>query len=309
MKFELINDKLVDFIREGNGYVGIMAGSPSDEPHVEEIVQGLEKFQIPYGVHIGSAHKQPLPLDQYLDEYNSLNHPVLLVAVAAGTDALSGTASWKSNHPVLSCPPDAPNQSCEDNPPGSSNAYTLNPSNVGVFANQMFNTVALEGTPSLDVISVKDSEEGSTEDSPNLKKVYKNIDKFPSMVVRSFQCATSDLNHRLANYDNRDLPSLLLALSEVGDLSPEIYAKTKHPLVVCPTPQSYSSGTSDGLVYMPKPGNAARFATQMFSSLSAKCLSTLEETKAKKIQELEKANQEVGQKYLDRCLKAYGGQE
>ena len=141
----MIDDELINIIEDGQGYVAILAGSYSDDKpkgdkpsHIEQIVESLEKFGIPFGVHIYSAHKQPGELDQLVGEYNCLDHPILLVAVAGGTDALSGTASWLSTHPVVSCPPDAPNDSCLTNPPGSSNAYIARPGNVGKFAAQMF---------------------------------------------------------------------------------------------------------------------------------------------------------------------------
>merc|ERR1712007_67690 len=71
-------------------------------------------------------------------EYNESNRPVMMVGCAGGTDALSGTASYLANFPVVSCPPDGMNQSCLTNPPGSSNAFIVKPANIGKFAAQMF---------------------------------------------------------------------------------------------------------------------------------------------------------------------------
>jgi len=51
---------------------------------------------------------------------------------------LSGTASYSSMHPVVSCPPDGMNQTCLTNPPGSSNAFICKPVNVAKFAAQLF---------------------------------------------------------------------------------------------------------------------------------------------------------------------------
>merc|ERR1712224_674431 len=70
--------------------------------------------------------------------YNKSIEPVMIIGCAGGTDALSGTASYLSRHPVVSCPPDGMNQSCLTNPPGSSNAFIVKPSNVARFAAQMF---------------------------------------------------------------------------------------------------------------------------------------------------------------------------
>merc|ERR1712066_144284 len=65
-----------------------------------------------------------------------MGEPMLLVGCAGGTDALSGTASYLSRFPVISCPPDGMNNTCLTNPPGSSNGYIMKPANVAQFAAQ-----------------------------------------------------------------------------------------------------------------------------------------------------------------------------
>merc|ERR1712046_533567 len=70
--------------------------------------------------------------------YNKDSGPVLMIGCAGGTDALSGTASYSSKFPVVSCPPDGMNQTCLTNPPGSSNAFIMKPANVAKFAAQLF---------------------------------------------------------------------------------------------------------------------------------------------------------------------------
>merc|ERR1712178_556068 len=98
----------------------------------------LAKFKIDSEIRICSAHKQPARLQSVIAEYNKAPHPVMIVGCAGGTDALSGTASYSSKHPVVSCPPDGMNKTCLTNPPGSSNAFIVKPSNVAKFAAQMF---------------------------------------------------------------------------------------------------------------------------------------------------------------------------
>jgi 5-(carboxyamino)imidazole ribonucleotide mutase len=116
----------------------VFAGSDSDRGHVEKIVQSLEGFGIPHEVRICSAHKEPERLMSLLREYERLGGAVAYIAVAGGTDALSGTLSFHALAPVISCPPDAPNPSCLSNPPGSSNAVIYDPRNVGRFVAQLF---------------------------------------------------------------------------------------------------------------------------------------------------------------------------
>merc|ERR1712050_242123 len=116
----------------------IAAGSDSDMPHLEALKKEIGKFKINAEIRICSAHKQPSRLQDVIAQYSNRKQPIVLVGCAGGTDALSGTASYLSNFPVVSCPPDGMNNTCLTNPPGSSNAYIMKPSNVAKFAAQMF---------------------------------------------------------------------------------------------------------------------------------------------------------------------------
>merc|ERR1711865_362956 len=86
--------------------VVIAAGSDSDMPHLETLKTELAKFKINSEIRICSAHKQPGRLEAVIAEYSKRNQPIMLVGCAGGTDALSGTASYLANFPVVSCPPD-----------------------------------------------------------------------------------------------------------------------------------------------------------------------------------------------------------
>lgn len=125
-------------IRAGSGCAIIVAGSDSDGEHVRKIAAALKGFGIPYELRVCSAHKSPQALLSLLEEYERLDGALVYVAVAGGTDALSGTLSFHALHPVVACPPDRDNSSCLGNPPGSSNAVIFNPKNVGRFIAQMF---------------------------------------------------------------------------------------------------------------------------------------------------------------------------
>jgi phosphoribosylaminoimidazole-succinocarboxamide synthase len=121
------------------GFVLIMAGSDSDGDHVVSIQKELDKYGIPSTFRICSAHKQGAECTEIVKEYNKSVEPVMIVAVAGGTDALSGLASFHSVWPVVSCPPNKNEySSCVTNPPGSSNALILRPGNVARFAAQYF---------------------------------------------------------------------------------------------------------------------------------------------------------------------------
>merc|ERR1712023_460249 len=122
----------------GKPLVVIAAGSDSDMPHLETLKKEVEKFKIEAEIRICSAHKQPARLQSVIAEYNKCTRPIMMVGCAGGTDALSGTASYLAKFPVVSCPPDGMNNTCLTNPPGSSNAFIVKPSNVAKFAAQVF---------------------------------------------------------------------------------------------------------------------------------------------------------------------------
>jgi len=125
-------------IQSKEGCALICAGSDSDADHIQRISQALKKYKIPHQVKICSAHKQLQDLIALIDECNSLDGHVTYIAIAGGTDALSGTLSYHAMGPVVSCPPDSPNPSCLTNPPGSSNATIVRPSNLGRFIAQLY---------------------------------------------------------------------------------------------------------------------------------------------------------------------------
>jgi len=134
----MIDEKFKETMQSKTGCAVIMAGSDSDKPHIDKVVESLDKYEIPYEVRICSAHKQPDTLMEMINEYNDVGGLVAYVAIAGGTDALSGTLSFHAMGPVISCPPDAPNESCLTNPPGSSNTYIPEPANVGKFIAQLY---------------------------------------------------------------------------------------------------------------------------------------------------------------------------
>merc|ERR1712176_1190108 len=110
----------------------------------------LAKFKIESEIRICSAHKQPGRLQTWVAEYGKAQRPVMMVGCTGGTDALSGTASYLANFPVVSCPPDGMNKSCLTNPPGSSNAFIMKASNVAKFAAQMFSRTSKDVSDALD---------------------------------------------------------------------------------------------------------------------------------------------------------------
>ena len=138
------DNSFFDKARAKQGCAVVVAGSDSDREHIERIVESLGAYRIPCEVRVCSAHKAPEALLELIREYEEADGAIVFVAVAGGTDALSGSLSFLALNPVISCPPDAPNESCLRNPPGSSNATINDPRNVGRFIAQMYAPFNLE---------------------------------------------------------------------------------------------------------------------------------------------------------------------
>jgi len=127
-----------ELVEDGNGCAVILAGSESDQFHVDKIIKALGIYGIPSEVRIVSAHKQPEKLINILAEYDRMKGPLVYIAAAGGTDALSGTSSFHSHRQTITCPPDHYNPSGTNNPLGSSNAYVGRPENAVRFIAQIF---------------------------------------------------------------------------------------------------------------------------------------------------------------------------
>ena len=83
--------------------VGVVMGSPSDEPVVQETVKVLEQLEIDYEVRVMSAHRTPERVQEYATTARDRGIEVLISA-AGGSAALGGVlASW-TTIPVIGIP-------------------------------------------------------------------------------------------------------------------------------------------------------------------------------------------------------------
>jgi len=84
----------------------ILYGSNSDINHVREIVNQLNKLNIPNECYQLSAHKQTRELLELLDKLNTINKKIIYITVAGRSNALSGVvAGYNKKFPVIACPP------------------------------------------------------------------------------------------------------------------------------------------------------------------------------------------------------------
>ena len=83
--------------------VGVVMGSASDEPVVQETVNTLEQLEIDYEVRVMSAHRTPERVQEYATTARARGIEVLISA-AGGSAALGGVlASW-TTIPVIGIP-------------------------------------------------------------------------------------------------------------------------------------------------------------------------------------------------------------
>ena len=87
------------------GGVVILAGSQSDEKHVEKIKESLRKQKIVAYNHYASAHKNTEVVLSLLKSYNEMCGRIVYVTVAGRSNALSGVVACNTQYPTIACPP------------------------------------------------------------------------------------------------------------------------------------------------------------------------------------------------------------
>jgi len=83
--------------------VGIIMGSDSDLPVVEKAFSVLEEFEVPYEVHVYSAHRTPVEAKEF--SKNARNNGFGIIIAAAGKAAhLAGSVAANTTLPVIGIP-------------------------------------------------------------------------------------------------------------------------------------------------------------------------------------------------------------
>jgi phosphoribosylaminoimidazole carboxylase PurE protein len=86
--------------------VGIVMGSDSDLPVMEEAAKILDRFGIPYEMTISSAHRAPKRTAAYAEQAKSRGLKVL-IAGAGGAAHLAGVLAAETPLPVIGVPIDS----------------------------------------------------------------------------------------------------------------------------------------------------------------------------------------------------------
>ena len=85
--------------------VGIIVGSDSDLPLIQETANVLDELNVPYEVTIGSAHRTPERVSEYVSTASERGIRVI-IAAAGGAAHLPGVIASKTNLPVIGIPVD-----------------------------------------------------------------------------------------------------------------------------------------------------------------------------------------------------------
>jgi 5-(carboxyamino)imidazole ribonucleotide mutase len=89
--------------KQKNIYVGIIMGSKSDWPTMEEAAKTLDEFGIGYEAEVVSAHRTPDKMIKYAESAKDRGLR-LIIAGAGGAAHLPGMVASKTSLPVLGVP-------------------------------------------------------------------------------------------------------------------------------------------------------------------------------------------------------------
>ena len=83
--------------------VGILCGSASDLPVMEQATAILERFQIPHELHVISAHRNPDSVDEYVRTAEERGLKVLICGAGMAAH-LAGAVAARTILPVIGVP-------------------------------------------------------------------------------------------------------------------------------------------------------------------------------------------------------------
>ncbi len=83
--------------------VGILMGSDSDLPVVEKAIEQLRALEIPFEVHVWSAHRTPLAVREFTENARTNGFGVLICAAGKAAH-LAGAVAASTTLPVIGIP-------------------------------------------------------------------------------------------------------------------------------------------------------------------------------------------------------------
>jgi 5-(carboxyamino)imidazole ribonucleotide mutase len=86
--------------------IGIILGSDSDFPYIEQGIDLLKEFQIPFEIEVSSAHRTPARTIELIRAFENSGVEVI-IAAAGGAAHLPGVVASHTQLPVLGVPIDS----------------------------------------------------------------------------------------------------------------------------------------------------------------------------------------------------------
>ncbi len=83
----------------------VLMGSASDAEHAGKATDLLGRLDVPWSLHVASAHKTPARLLEVLAEHERAGGPRVYLTIAGRSNALSGMVDAQVAAPVIACPP------------------------------------------------------------------------------------------------------------------------------------------------------------------------------------------------------------
>lgn len=80
-------------------------GSESDKEFAGKLTAIFDQWEVPYKLHVASAHKVPEKVLEIVNGYNESDEPTCYITIAGRSNGLSGVVAASSVHPVIACPP------------------------------------------------------------------------------------------------------------------------------------------------------------------------------------------------------------
>lgn len=87
--------------------VGIIMGSDSDWPKIKKVADALNEFDVPFEVHVMSAHRTPGVVSDYANSAITRGLKVV-IAAAGGAAHLAGVVAAHTTLPVIGLPVPTP---------------------------------------------------------------------------------------------------------------------------------------------------------------------------------------------------------
>ena len=141
-----VKERIVNNLKK-KGYIKgcftpLVVASEKDFEWADKIKTELDGFGIPSGLHVASAHKTPEDLMEIIKVYEQSIEPVVYIASAGLSDALSGMISANTRFPVIACPPNFNSTdifSSLRTPSYVSSMVVIRPDNAAMAAAKIFN--------------------------------------------------------------------------------------------------------------------------------------------------------------------------